>query len=363
MAYLDIINNLIQSISSTIVNFTSERAKSTPPTQVSSEFLTNKEQGDWAEKTLLDGINKNSEAYIAVKYGRGDDIIAGEEGFKEFYERYQQELDSIGKRPDILIFKKRDFSFQTTDISNFDLKVLDQIVPKALCGIEVRSSAFLIDKYEQYMSNRQETLRHKALCAKKEILSMYGSLLQSKDPALFEIIQSVREENLHALSFRCPSWKSTEELQRLSLLLKGLKQTISEITKKRTFLSITPKVEDLKVVYNWVKTYGIPHYYVQVFFDKAYGVSYQRILELLGTPALENYEYFIESDIKNQNKTTIKIHATNEQLILRQINLPKHHSQMKELGRGRLLFYVVFDDSISVIDKEGFHNLFGFELQ
>lgn len=362
MAYLDIINNLIQNISLTIVDFQSERLKSTPPTQVSSEFLTNKEQGDWAEKTLLDGINKNSSAYIAVKYGRGDNIIAGEDGFKEFYENYQKELDTIGKRPDILIFKRDDFTLQTTDISNFGLDVLNKIVPKALCGIEVRSSAFLIDKYEQYMSNRQAMLRNKALSIKNEILSTHGSLLQSKDCALFEIIQSVREENLHALSFRCPSWKSTEELQSLSHLLKELKQTISEITK-RTFLSITPKVEDLKVVYNWVKTYGVPHYYVQVFFDKAYGVSYQRILELLGTPALENHEYFIESDIKNQNKTTIKIHATNEQLILRQIDLPKHHSQMKELGRGRLLFYVVFDNSISVIDKEGFHNLFGFELQ
>ena len=35
---------------------------------------------------------------------------------------------------------------------------------------------------------------------------------------------------------------------------------------------------------------------------------------------------------------------------------------MKELGRGRLLFYVEFKDSISIINDEGFANLFGFNL-
>ena len=88
MDYLERINNLLKYINTDIIDFSSERIKGSPPTQVSSEFLTNKEQGDWAEKTLLDSINNNSNNYIAVKYGRDDDIIAGEEGFKAFYEEY-----------------------------------------------------------------------------------------------------------------------------------------------------------------------------------------------------------------------------------------------------------------------------------
>lgn len=32
----------------------------------SSEFLTNKEQGDWAEQVVFNAINKNSEEYRAV---------------------------------------------------------------------------------------------------------------------------------------------------------------------------------------------------------------------------------------------------------------------------------------------------------
>ena len=112
MEYINRIEAIISKICPTIVDFSSERTRSTPPTQVSSEFLTNKEQGDWAEKTLMDAINNNSDNLIAVKYGRDDDIIAGEDGFKEFYSNYQDELDEIGKRPDLLIFKKSDFPYK-----------------------------------------------------------------------------------------------------------------------------------------------------------------------------------------------------------------------------------------------------------
>ena len=143
--------------------------------------------------------------------------------------------------------------------------------------------------------------------------------------------------------------------------LKNLKENIKEISK-RTSLSITPKVEDLKVVYTWIQKYNVPHYYVQVFFDKAYGISFERILTLIGNSSLEGTEYFIESDVKNQGKTTIKINAKNEKNILEKIDLPEHYSEMKALNRGRLLFYVKFRDSISVINKEGFESLLGMKL-
>lgn len=167
MTYIDKINKLICEVNPDIIDFSTERQRNSAPTQVSSEFLTNKEQGDWAEKTLLEVINKNSTNYIAVKYGRNDDIIAGEEGFKEFYENYQNELDTIGKRPDILIFDKKDYKYKDFNISHFPIEELDKIVPLAKCGIEVRSSAFLINKYEEFMNNRNNMLICKALEIKK----------------------------------------------------------------------------------------------------------------------------------------------------------------------------------------------------
>ena len=121
-------------------------------------------------------------------------------------------------------------------------------------------------------------------------------------------------------------------------------------------------MEDLKVVYTWVQKYNVPHYYIQVFFDKAYGISFEKILTIIGDPSLEGKEYYIESDVKNQGKTTIKINATNERNILEKIYLPEHYSEMKELNRGRLLFYVKFKDSISVINKDEFEKLLGIKL-
>lgn len=362
--YIDEINDLIKNVNTNIIDFSESRNRGTPPTQVSSEFLTNKEQGDWAEKTLLNGINNNSSKYCAVKYGRDDDIIAGEAGFKKFYEAYQEELDTIGKRPDLLIFDRNDFDYnkyKTYNISDWSIEELDKIVPKAKCGIEVRSSAFLINKYEKFMEERNEKLLADAYKCKKYILDKYSSLLKSKDNGLYEIVCMLNEDNAHIISFRVPSWRSSDELADLSKKLKELKNCLSQITK-RTFLSITPKVEDLKVVYNWISRYNVPHYYVQVFFDKAYGISFKKILTLIGNPELEGKNYFLESDVKNQNKTTIKICANKEENIISKIDLPEHYSDMKELGRGRLLFYVKFKNSCSVINEEGFKNLFGFEL-
>lgn len=361
MTYTEKIEEIIEKVDKNLLDLNVDRIKGTAPTQVSSEFLTNKEQGDWAEATLLKAINDNSSQLIAVKYGRGDDIIAGEDGFQEFYNDYQNELDTIGKRPDLLIFRKCDFHYDTYNISNFSLEELDKLVPKAICGIEVRSSAFLMNQYEAFMDSKTHTLISNAMSIRNSILTSFSSLLQQKDCELYQLINMLSPDNIQMISFRVPSWKKTEELKQLCKLLRELKDSISQI-QKRTFLSITPKVEDLKVIYNWIKHYNVPHYYVQVFFDKAYGISYEKILTLLANADLKGKEYFIESDVKNQNKTTIKIHANAEANILKNISLPEHYSQVKELGRGRLLFYVKFKDSSSVINKKGFKNLFGVEL-
>lgn len=361
MEYKEIIKELAKNIDTDLVNFDSERIHGRRPTQISSEFLTNKEQGDWAENILLNAINNNSSKLIAVHYGKNDDINSGDDGFKEFFEEYQKELDTIGKRPDILIFDKADFPYETDDISCFSNDVLDTLVPKAKCAIEVRSSAFLIDKYENYMNKKVEAAIDSAMKSRSIILNNYEELLLLKDPALFDIVQSISLDNIHVISFKLPSWRSSKELKDLSDELKKLKSSINEISK-RTFLSITPKVEDLKVVYTWIQKYNVPHYYIQVFFDKAYGISFKKILTLIGNPALEGKDYFIESDIKNQGKTTIKINAAHESNVLDKIYLPEHYSEMKELNRGRLLFYVKFKDSISIINKEEFEKLLGISL-
>jgi hypothetical protein len=101
MSYYETIKSLITKIPATLVDMNEPREKSRVPSLASSEFLTNREQGDWAEKLVLEAINSIDNGIIAVHYGKSDNKVAGEVGFEKFYQEYQDELDMIGKRPDI----------------------------------------------------------------------------------------------------------------------------------------------------------------------------------------------------------------------------------------------------------------------
>lgn len=147
--YKDKIQELI--VESPLEIDTEIEMKDRPPTMASSEFLTNKEQGDWAENIVHKAINENSTDYFSVKYGRAESIAAGDKGFAEFYSRYQKELNTIGKRPDLLIFRVNDFPSKQVDIEN------DKKVRRAVAALEVRSSSFLVEKYASFMQNRQES--------------------------------------------------------------------------------------------------------------------------------------------------------------------------------------------------------------
>ena len=54
-AYKDIINEICSGIHTGLVDFSEPRAKASMPTQASSEFITNKQQGDWAEDVFVQG--------------------------------------------------------------------------------------------------------------------------------------------------------------------------------------------------------------------------------------------------------------------------------------------------------------------
>ena len=106
----------------------------------------------------------------------------------------------------------------------------------------------------------------------------------------------------------------------------------------------------------WIQLFNVPHYYLQVFFDKAYVIPFREILEIASDPAKEDVVFSIEEDIKNQGKTTIKINVKVGREILGRIDMPEHRSAMKELQRGRLLFYVTFNGGKGYLDHEVFVN-------
>lgn len=362
MAYKDIINNICGNIHTGLIDFDEPRSEASMPTQASSEFITNKQQGDWAEDVLFRAINDNSENIVAVRYGKSDDLVAGDDGFEKFFNAYQAELDAIGKRPDILLFKKEDFNESLSyDISSKSSDEIGDYVAKAIAGIEVRSSAFLINKYTAEANRIVRENTERAIELKNIVLDEYVDLLEQKRPELIAILQQLDETSVRSIDYRKPTWKASQRLQELTDNLSELKDCL-KIIQKRNSLSITPKVEDLKVVYKWIMTYNVPHFYVQVFFDKVYGVSFQRILELVSNPDLEDDKYFIEQDTKNQNKTTIKIPSQDGTCLAEVVTEPNHQSVRKELNKGRLLFYVKFDGGEACLDANNFESLFGIKL-
>ena len=110
MKYSDKIKELASVVPPTLVDFNEPRDLARTPTQASSNFITNKEQGDWAENLVTRAINETSKNFVAVKYGKSDDLIAGDDGFDSFYQEFQNELDTIEKKPNLLIFRKSDFN-------------------------------------------------------------------------------------------------------------------------------------------------------------------------------------------------------------------------------------------------------------
>lgn len=361
-AYKDIINEICNKIHTGLIDFSEARNEASMPTQASSEFITNKQQGDWAENVLYRAINDNSQNIVAVKYGKSDDLVAGDVGFESFFNEYQAELDAIGKRPDLLLFRKEDFDLALGyDISSRSSNEISEYVAKAIAGIEVRSSAFLINKYTEEANRIVRLNTERVIELKDTVLKEYRDLLEQKCPELISILQQLDATSVRTLDYRKPSWKSSQRLQELTTMLSEIKDCL-KIIQKRNSLSITPKVEDLKVVRKWINIFNVPHFYVQVFFDKVYGVSFQHILELISNPDLEDEKYFIEQDTKNQNKTTIKIPSQDGICLAEAVIEPNHHSVRKELNRGRLLFYVKFDGGEACLDANNFESLFGIKL-
>lgn len=358
MTYFEELREVTKSIPTSIIDFSIPRDRTSPPTQASSNFITNKEQGDWAEDLIFRAINETSNNYVAVRYGKSDDLIAGDAGFKEFYIEFQNELDTIGKRPDLLIFKKEDFIEELGfDISKIRHSEINDYVKKSIAGLEIRSSNYLIEKYEAVMNARFEQNLEKALDIKKEILENYSHVFNKKNiKPYLDVLNNLSEETITVLTFRRPTWRATEELKQLSSLFSDLKTSI-EIIQKRDYLSITPKDEDLRVVLKWIESFNVPHYYFQVFFDKSYGISFKDILKLLTEPEKEGEYYEISSDIKNQDKTTIKINSKKTNVVASKVDEPLHKSVRKEMGRGKLLFYVRFEKGTAYLDIDSLKEL------
>lgn len=259
-------------VPNTAIDFDAEHKRGRRPGDARSEFLANRALGDWAEGRLALALSSalTPRGYSVLKYGNSDDIVAGDPRFPEFYDKYQDELASHGKRPDLLIFKTTDTDPSWAgSIANLELSALKDIAGRAVAAIEVRSSKTFALKYAEY--RRQE----------------HEDKPSSKTPLV---------------------------------------------------CSFTPKIEDLRLVNRWLQYYSVPHFYVQVFFDSIYGISFEAILEILGST--ESGLFTIQKNRNNQEKPTIHIPVTAG-VQLATLTRPEFSAKVQETRLARLDAYVV----------------------
>jgi type II restriction enzyme len=138
-------------------------------------------------------------------------------------------------------------------------------------------------------------------------------------------------------------------LKEINELFRSIKDGLDEI-QNRNELSITVKNEDLQVVEKWIETFGVPHYYFQVFFDKIIGISFENVLSIISDSGNEEVSFRVEKNKKNQDKPTIHIYSSISQVIAAKVDEPEHNSKRRELNRGQLLFYVTFKGGTAYLD-------------
>lgn len=108
------------------------------PTQAFSEFLINRELGDWAEALVADELGRADPSLAASRYGRSENLVAGEPGFEAFYTDYIRELRTLGKRPDVLMF--RGAAPEAAVFAKADGAAAETAARGACAALEVRSS-------------------------------------------------------------------------------------------------------------------------------------------------------------------------------------------------------------------------------
>ncbi len=110
------------------------------------------EQGHWSERRLIQAINR-TKRFRAIPYGRSKLGPEDREKMAQYWQEYAL-AEKYGKRPDLLIVRKRDYSWALKrlgrDPTTVGEKEFRPILRKALCGIEAENSLWVGKKMRDY---------------------------------------------------------------------------------------------------------------------------------------------------------------------------------------------------------------------
>jgi len=190
-----------------IIDFQYGYKKPRRPTAAFSDFLINRQLGDWTESLFRIEINRRLDKFKVLKYGAGGHLVAGDPEFKNFFSKYHEEILEIGKRPDLLFYKKEtinEFNLPD-DISEMDQSKLSEIAKLAIAGIEVRSSRYYVSKYREAKGKEQSfttkledipivthwVIKHKVPCFYTQIFFDEAHIISFE-----EILKIIRETGI-----------------------------------------------------------------------------------------------------------------------------------------------------------------------
>jgi len=257
-----------------------------------SDFLMRWSQGVWSENRLVDAINKHGE-FFALPYGPSG--VAPEDDVREF-ELYFERLDAAGlggmKRPDLLVFRAGDRS-----------AVLELV--RALGG----------EKELPFTSEDHKSMQ--------DLLKMARIAVEC--------------ENSLWVAEKMPAYG--QKLRPMARL--GGK---NGLTKGAVLPTVIIKQEDRGPLARWQQRHKIPIHIWHVFFDRAYGISFEEAERLFKQGLIQpTIQTFQAPSGASSQKAIYKIYYHYAYELGKAKSSPNLIASYIEDKNGHILPYVKFD--------------------
>ncbi|MFV9505079.1 MAG: AccI family restriction endonuclease [Oscillochloridaceae bacterium umkhey_bin13] len=264
-----------------------------------SDFLMRWSQGVWSEERLIQAINTTTD-YYAIPYGPSG--TAPDHDVRQF-ELYFERLEAAGlgkiKRPDLLLFHKTDQS------------VVDGLI---------------------------------------ESYGGLGELPFIAEPDLSALL----DRALLAVECENSLWKA-EQMPDYHTPLRKQKRLGDKLglRKNAVLPTIILKEEDLEPLQSWQDSIGIPIHIWHVFFDRAYGIAFDRICELIEEGTVEPFKQVFQAPGGGiSHKTIYKTHYHHAYNLGRSIDEPILSAQSIIDKNGHILPYVTFTGGTLQLDQD-----------
>lgn len=291
-----------------------------------SDFLMRWSQGLWSEKRITEGINK-TKRFFAIPYGTSS--TAPEDDVRK-YELYFELLDEAGhgniKRPDLLIFDRKDYDLIQSMIKNIERR---------------HKIPFILNENSQ----GQEYLTG------EQIFPFIHENDQDMQTILSKSIIAVECENSLWKARMMPDFdKSLKPMKRL-----GNKPGLS---KQAVVPTIIMKDEDRSPLNLWQNNTGIKIHLWHVFFDLAYGISLDRAEELIQSGLIEaNIQTFQAPNGTTTDKSIYKFYYHYAYQLGNSLDEPTVVAKYIVDKNGHILPFVNFEGGNLEINQEALNTL------